>query len=72
MKLIKLHIKVAADKARNPPRSLSIQQGIPAKGAGVEEAVSRPMRITINIVKPHGVPSPGEPHHAHEAGPQNG
>ena len=72
MKLLELHVKIAANKARYPPGGLGIHQSIPAKGAGDEKAVSGPMRIAIDIVKSHGVPTPREPHHTHEAGPQNG
>ena len=30
------------------------------------------MRAAMNIVKPHRVPTPGIPNHAHKAGPQHG
>ena len=72
MELLKLHVEIPAKKARYPPGGLGIHQSAPAKGAGVEEAVSGPVRIAVKIVQPHGIHTPREPHYAHEAGSQDG
>ena len=71
MELLKFHITVAPNKARDPTGNFGIQQRFPAKGASVEKAMGGAMSIAINIVKPHRVPTPGVPNHAHEAGPQH-
>ena len=66
MELLKFHVEVPPNKARNPTGTFSIQQSFPAKDAGVKEAVGGTMRIAIDIVQPHRVAAPGVPYNTHK------
>ena len=64
-------MKSPPNEARNPPGGLSVEERIPAKGAGVKEAVGGPVCIAIHFVQPDGVPATREPHYTHEPRAQN-
>jgi hypothetical protein len=48
--LLKFHVEVTSNQARNPTRSLGMDQGISCQSAGVEEAVGGAARIAIDVV----------------------
>ena len=70
MKLLEFHVEVTPDEAGDPPRSFSIQQCIPAEGAGIKQAMGRAVCIAIDVVQPHRVATPGVPDNPHEPGTQ--
>jgi hypothetical protein len=71
MELLKFHVKIPTNQARDPTGGLRVDESIPAKGAGVKEAVGGPVRIAIDVVEPKGVTTTVVPDNSHQAGPQD-
>jgi hypothetical protein len=69
MELLKFHVKVPSNQARDPTGSLRVDESFPAKGAGIKEAMGGPVRIAIDVVKPKGVSTTIIPDDSHQAGP---
>ena len=67
-KLLKFHVEIPTNEARNPPGGLCVDERISAKGASVEKVVGGPMCIAVNVIQPDGIPTTRVPHHSHEPG----
>jgi hypothetical protein len=71
MELLKFHVKISSNQARDPTGSLRVDEGLPAEGAGIKEAVGGPVRIAIEVIEPKGVPTTVIPDNSHQTGPQD-